>query len=190
MKFKSLLSPAILAWFIVSSSGCSEQGGQMTNIPDVNEVETATDATNANSSSLNIESMPKSNDAKTGNTSMAKWLETVRGKTLKIPVVIKAGAFGIDSAVLCSSIDAESTGQPLRLDDSALGISLKDSIRDLADARTGKCFVWLQGKSGTLLSPSSADDVAPIEATKPHDFTVYKFLGSVEESPANPSLSP
>lgn len=122
--------------------------------------------------------------------SVASWLASVRGKSLRVPVVIEAGGLGIDSAILCSSVESENKGQPLRLDDTALGIPLTDSIRNLVDQQTGKCFVWLEGKSGTLLSPASAADSAQIGEGEPHDFAVFKFLGSVKSSPAIPSLSP
>jgi len=117
-------------------------------------------------------------------TEIAKWIQGVRSKPgderplVRIPVVafMDEHRLQISSAFLGVSPDA-SNHIALRLDDSALGISLVDRVRRHCPGDPRSCVIWVEGYWGPLIGlPEEA------HATPPYPFAVLEVLS---ESPAN-----
>lgn len=118
---------------------------------------------------------------------LVEWLSAAKEKTVLLPVVIQDDGLGVDSAMIgaTTTIDPTSTVE-LNLDDSGMGISLHDSIREYLV--NDRCVVWLKGRSGKLIEipvPTPGDQAS---AEKPHDFTVQEVVGIVKDEFARPKI--
>ena len=100
MKFNSIRL-AMLVTMALISAGCSDRSNQLQN-----EKEPAGSSVSAkvkHGGSGSTENQQLTTEFEDHQT-VASWLESVKGKTLKVPIVIKAGGLGIESAILCLSL--------------------------------------------------------------------------------------
>jgi len=115
---------------------------------------------------------------------LKSWIQEVRAKPgeerplVRIPVVASMDEhrLQISSAFLGVSADA-SNHFALRLDDSALGISLVARLRHRCPEDRRSCVIWVEGYWGPLLDLPRDPD-----ATPPYPFAVLEVLS---ERPAN-----
>jgi len=115
---------------------------------------------------------------------LENWIQEVRAKPgeerllVRIPVVafMDEHRLQISSAFLGVSADA-SNHIALRLDDSALGISLIDRLRQRCPEDRRPCVIWVEGYWGPLIGRPEEAHLTP-----PYPFAVLEVLS---ESPAN-----
>ncbi len=113
---------------------------------------------------------------------LLEWLESQGKKTLRLPVVVhfSEGRLGIARAYVAVSPGREKGALKVGLDDTALGISLLDRLRDRCAPSVDFCAVWLDGTWGRLIE-------APVEDDQPI-FTVRHLHGPVKSVPAKPTV--
>jgi len=99
-------------------------------------------------------------------------------RRLRIPVVVRFDEhrLAITGAFLGATSEA-SNSVALHLDDSALGISLRERLRKRCAETQPTCVVWLEGYWGPLVAPAGTEATPP-----PYPFAVLEVL---VESPTN-----
>jgi hypothetical protein len=97
-------------------------------------------------------------------------------KLLKIPVVITFDSYrlGINNAFIgTSNADIEKDTIFLELDDSAMGISLLNRLRNICPKTSNTCAVWLVGYWGSLLDLDALNP--PSSSENPEQITKWPF---------------
>lgn len=104
------------------------------------------------------------------------WLSAGRGRVVQLPVTV---AFDDEFrlGVARAWVGPESGGLRLKLDDTAMGVSLLDRLR-AACPPGPTCRVWLEGTWGPLM-----DGMPDFGDSDPgrHDFTVRRFVGLADD---------
>jgi hypothetical protein len=99
-------------------------------------------------------------------------------RRLRVPVLVHfdEDRLAIAGAFLGAASEV-SKRVALHLDDSALGISLRDRLRKRCAETQPTCVVWLEGYWGSLVAPADTEATRP-----PYPFAVLRVL---VESPRN-----
>lgn len=96
------------------------------------------------------------------------WFKASESATVRVPVVIERradGLGGVQSAWVGASAEpAPADALQLTLDDTTMGISLADQLRNLCP-EDGRCVVWIEGRWGAALDPQ-ATDVITVRAVR------------------------
>ncbi|MFK7927674.1 MAG: hypothetical protein AB8H79_05780 [Myxococcota bacterium] len=126
----------------------------------------------------------------TSSSDLLAWLNgDGAGKTIDLPIQVVVGPLGISKAQLAPpGRTADDTGLLLKLDDTRMGISLKDRLRDTCSS-TDSCWVWLRGSWGATVTgpgggPSLGGPSMPSTGPTAHPFSVYKVMTLVSDDDA------
>lgn len=117
-------------------------------------------------------------------SALLAWLEGEgAGRTVRVPVVVVPSPLGLASGYIAASVEVpESEGLAVRLDDSTLGVSLADRLRDDC-AYDVPCAIWVEGVWGSPLG--MPDFGGPLSmGPKRHPLTVRDYAGKVEGAAA------
>lgn len=126
------------------------------------------------------------------SAALENWIHAASAKPsgkpplVRIPVVASMDEhrLGISSAFLGVSADA-SNQIALHLDDSALGISMADRLRQRCPEARRSCVIWVEGYWGPLVDlPRDRD------ATPPYTFAVLEVLSESPASATNVLIAP
>lgn len=116
------------------------------------------------------------------------WLQRVGRRRVRLPVVIRFDASPLrsrrDAFVGASPRDLSSQPLRLRLDDTAMGISLRTRLRSACPQARSWCALWLEGTWGPLLRHRTA----PRPAGSPHPFAVRRVVGPVKATEGTQQL--
>ena len=111
----------------------------------------------------------------------------------KIPVVVlytDKHRFGIGRAFVGTSIkDPGDDKLPLQLDDTALGISLRDRLRQKCDKKAAGCALWIEGHWGPLLQGGPKIPPTPGKTAPAHRFAVRAVGGLVKDNAAKAMIA-
>lgn len=110
---------------------------------------------------------------------LEKWAQRLgrkpagKRRRVRIPVVVHFDEHRLawNRAFLSGSTKTRG-GLSLRLDDSALGISLLDRLREQCAADEPSCLVWVEGYWGSLIAPPQGTKATP----PPYPFAVLGVL--------------
>lgn len=130
----------------------------------------------------------------TASDDLLKWLDTDgKGKVIDLPVQVGLSPLGISRAQLAPpGQTADENALRLKLDDSKMGISLKDRLRERCSSMD-VCWVWLRGTWGAALSgPGGPGPMGPGVGPGPagpagpevHPFAVTEVVGPVNDEDA------
>jgi len=90
------------------------------------------------------------------------------GKTIRLPVTVRANAIGVEKAWIgLQEVEALS----VRLEDTRLGISLHDRVRQHCAPLDKPCHLWVEGTWGQA--------VLPDDSRGEHVFSLLKVEGLV-----------
>lgn len=109
------------------------------------------------------------------------WLAAAKAdrRRVRLPVVVVFDALGVQKAWIGNGGDAPADGAVLlKLDDTAMGVSLLDRLRQACPART--CAVWLEGTWGPVLEVGGQPALAlpGFDSGPPREtFAVRRFVG-------------
>lgn len=106
------------------------------------------------------------------------------GKLVQVPVVVTPSPLGIGGGHVGGSASAPAEGAlHLKLDDTAMSVSLADRLR--ADCSPGApCAIWVEGIWGaTVPNPSPSElglPPGPSFGPEKHPFSVRRYVGPVQ----------
>ncbi len=164
----------------VAALACNGPGGPPLESP---APETSVTPTNPDASDRFVQGPPLAPRA-----DLLAWLEgDGEGALLQIPVVVHLSPLGIDSAHIGAQADApRDDAVRLKLDDTALGISLAERLREHC-SDGDPCIVWLEGQWGATVSGPGPDFAFPgaDDAPEKHPFSVRKVVGPVTGAPTH-----
>jgi hypothetical protein len=109
-------------------------------------------------------------------------------RRIRLPVVVSLADGGLSIGGAFIGVSAASPGADpiaLRLDDTALGVSLLDQVRaHCPDAGAG-CALWLEGTWGPMIELPA---LAPPDPDAPaHTFAVLSVVARIDDPPPAPS---
>jgi hypothetical protein len=90
-------------------------------------------------------------------------------RRFRLPVVVRHDVRGVTAAFVGVTDDPDADTLSLALDDSAMGVSLADTLRSRG---AGTHIVWLEGYWGALLAPAPGPDARgrwPFAVLRVHD---------------------
>ena len=120
------------------------------------------------------------------SSALLEWFEGPgKGRLVQVPVVVVPSVLGLASGYVGDAPTADpESALSLKLDDTAMSVSLADNIRpDCADGEP--CAIWVEGYWGATLSAPGPSFGGPafggpaMDTPKRHPFSVRRYVGRV-----------
>ena len=130
-------------------------------------------------------------------SALLAWFERDgKGRLVQVPVVVVPSPLGLASGHVAAAPAADaSTALSLKLDYTAMSVSLADQIRP--DCPYGEpCAIWVEGYWGATIEAPGLDFGGPgldfggpaTQTPKRHPFSVRRYLGRVTEAASHVRL--
>jgi hypothetical protein len=128
-------------------------------------------------------------------SALLEWFEGPgKGRLVQVPVVVVPSPLGLASGYVAGAPAADASGAlSLKLDDTAMSVSLADNIRPDC-AYDEPCAIWVEGYWGATLAMPGPSFGGPdfggpaTDTPKRHPFSVRRYVGRVTTAAPNVRL--